>query len=90
MCQVTGDSLSLFFYLLPVKNVNTRKIVEVGFDNKMDAKDKRNELSQKTWEKWKKKRKDNPDLAKPFPYIVVKGKEHPKYNGKGHNVDIEV
>ena len=39
-----------------VKNVATRKVVEVGFDNKMDAKDKRNELSAKTWEKWKKKK----------------------------------
>ena len=68
-----------------VKNVATRKVVEVGFDNKMDAKDKRNELSAKTWEKWKKKKKDNPDLAKPFPYIVTKGKEHPKYR-----VDVTV
>ena len=68
-----------------VKNVSTRKVVEVGFDNKMDAKDKRNELSAKIWEKWKKKNKDKPDAVKPFPYIVVKGKEHPKYR-----VDVTV
>ena len=41
-----------------VKNVATRKVVAVDFDNKMDAKDKRNELSAKIWDKWKKKKKD--------------------------------
>ena len=71
-----------------VKNVNTKKVVKVGFDNKMDAKEHRNELSKKTWDKWKKKLKDKPDTPKPFPYIVVKGKEHPKF--KGGRIDIEV
>tara|TARA_Y100000758_G_C15674528_1_gene283399 strand:+ start:243 stop:491 length:249 start_codon:yes stop_codon:yes gene_type:complete len=65
-----------------VKNVATKKVVKVGFDNKMDAKDERNKLSEKIWEKYNKKykgvaEKDKP--AKPFPFIVVKGKEHPKY-----------
>ncbi|MDP7365694.1 MAG: hypothetical protein QGH83_00330 [Candidatus Pacebacteria bacterium] len=62
-----------------VYSVISKKVVEVGFDKKMDAKDKRNELSAKTWKKWKKKKKDHPEIAKPFPYIIVKGKEHPKY-----------
>ena len=70
-----------------VKDTKVKKIVAVGFDNKMDAKDKRNELSKDVWENWEKKRKDNPDTPKPLPYIVVKGDDHPKHrlytsNGK--------
>ena len=68
-----------------VKDTKVKKIVAVGFDNKMDAKDKRNELSKDIWEKWKKK--DEKDRGpKPLPYIVVKGEDHPKHrlytNGK--------
>tara|TARA_B100001245_G_C22552070_1_gene276169 strand:- start:144 stop:416 length:273 start_codon:yes stop_codon:yes gene_type:complete len=70
-----------------VKDTKVKKIVAVGFDNKMDAKDKRNELSKDAWSSWEKKRKDNPDAPKPLPYIVVKGEDHPKHrlytsNGK--------
>tara|TARA_B100000959_G_C14961799_1_gene616091 strand:- start:249 stop:497 length:249 start_codon:yes stop_codon:yes gene_type:complete len=71
-----------------VKNVATKKVVKVGFDNKMDAKDERNKLSEKVWEKYNKKYKGVPEKdkpQKPFPYIVVKGKEHPKYR-----VDVTV
>ncbi|SVC75584.1 uncharacterized protein METZ01_LOCUS328438 [marine metagenome] len=61
-----------------VKDTKVKKIVAVGFDNKMDAKDKRNELSKDIWEKWKKK--DEKDRGpKPLPYIVVKGEDHPKH-----------
>jgi hypothetical protein len=62
-----------------VKDTKVKKIVAVGFDNKMDAKDKRNQLSKNVWENWKKKHKDNPDTPKPLPYIVVKGDDHPKH-----------
>jgi len=70
-----------------VKDTKVKKIVAVGFDNKMDAKDKRNQLSKDVWENWEKKRKDHPDAEKPLPYIVVKGQDHPIYkvytrNGK--------
>lgn len=69
-----------------VKNVATKKVVKVGFDNKMDAKDERNKLSEKIWEKFNKKYKGVKEKpAKPFPFIVVKGKEHPKYK-----VDVTV
>ena len=61
-----------------VKDTKVKKIVAAGFDNKMDAKDKRNELSKTVWENWEKKRKDHPDAPKPLPYIVVKGEDHPK------------
>ena len=62
-----------------VKDTKVKKIVAVGFDNKMDAKDKRNELSKDIWERWKKK--DEKDRGpKPFPYIVVKGDDHPKHS----------
>jgi len=68
-----------------VKDTKVKKIVAVGFDNKMDAKDKRNELSKDVWEKWKKKAEKDRG-PKPFPYIVVKGEDHPKHrlytNGK--------
>ena len=63
-----------------VKDVKVKKIVAVGFESKMDAKEKRNELSKDAWEKWRKKLKDNPQSPKPFPYIVVKGEDHPKLN----------
>ena len=62
-----------------VKDTKVKKIVAVGFDNKMDAKDKRNQLSKETWENWEKKHKDNLDTSKPLPYIVVKGDDHPKH-----------
>ena len=62
-----------------VKDTKVKKIVAVGFDNKMDAKDKRNELSKDAWTSWEKKKKDNPDIPKPLPYIVVKGDDHPKH-----------
>ena len=62
-----------------VKDTKVKKIVAVGFDNKMDAKDKRNELSKDAWTSWEKKRKDQPDIPKPLPYIVVKGDDHPKH-----------
>ena len=69
-----------------VKDTKVKKIVAVGFDNKMDAKDKRNELSKTVWENWQKKLKGHPDAPKPLPYIVVKGDDHPKHrlytNGK--------
>ena len=69
-----------------VKDTKVKKIVATGFDNKMDAKDKRNELSKDVWETWEKKRKDHPDTPKPLPYVVVKGQDHPIYkvytNGK--------
>ena len=61
-----------------VKNVNTNKIIETGFDKKADAKTKRNELCKDSHEKWEKKVKTEEGLMKPFPYIVTKGKEHPK------------
>ncbi len=60
-----------------VKNINTNKIVETGFDKKADAKAKRDELCKTSHDKWTEKVKDDKDLAKPFPYIVTKGKEHP-------------
>ena len=61
-----------------VLNVNTNKIIETGFDKKADAKVKRNELCKDSHEKWEKKVKTEEDLRKPFPYIVVKGTEHPR------------
>jgi hypothetical protein len=61
-----------------VKNISTNKIVETGFDKKADAKAKRDELCKTSHDNWTKKVKDDKDLAKPFPYIVTKGKEHPK------------
>jgi hypothetical protein len=69
-----------------VKDTKVKKIVAVGFDNKMDAKDKRNELSKDVWENWNKK--GEKDINKrPLPYIVVKGKDHPVntiyYNSNG-------
>ena len=68
-----------------VKDTKVKKIVAVGFDNKMDAKDKRNDLSKDIWDKWNKK--DEKDRGpKPLPYVVVKGEDHPKHrlytNGK--------
>ena len=60
-----------------VKDTKVKKIVAVGFDNKMDAKDKRNELSKDVWEKWEKKAEKERG-PKPLPYIVVKGEDHPK------------
>ena len=68
-----------------VKDTKVKKIVAVGFDNKMDAKDKRNDLSKDIWNKWNKK--DEKDRGpKPLPYVVVKGEDHPKHrlytNGK--------
>ena len=62
-----------------VKDTKVKKIVGVGFDNKMDAKDKRNELSKDIWAAWEKKRKDHPNASKPLPYLVVKGDDHPKH-----------
>ena len=62
-----------------VKDTKIKKIVGVGFDNKMDAKDKRNELSKDVWAAWEKKCKDHPNTSKPLPYIVVKGADHPIY-----------
>lgn len=59
-----------------VKNVATMKIVADGFDTKQDAKAKRNELCKEAWQKWSEK--DNKDKNKPFPYVVTKGKEHPR------------
>tara|TARA_Y100001937_G_scaffold101394_1_gene139069 strand:- start:1185 stop:1388 length:204 start_codon:yes stop_codon:yes gene_type:complete len=59
-----------------VKNVATMKIVADGFDKKQDAKAKRNELCKEAWQKWSEK--DNKDKNKPFPYVVTKGKEHPR------------
>ena len=59
-----------------VKNVATMKIEADGFDKKQDAKAKRNELCKEAWEKWSEK--DNKDKNKPFPYVVTKGKEHPR------------
>jgi len=61
-----------------VFNVHTNKIVEAGFDKKADAKIKRDELCKDSHDKWFKKVKEEKDLRKPFPYIVIKGKEHPK------------
>ena len=61
-----------------VKNISTNKIVETGFDKKADAKAKRDELCKDSHDKWAKKVKEEKDLAKPFPYIVVKGSEHPR------------
>ena len=60
-----------------VKNVNTNQII-ASFDKKADAKTKRNELCKDSHEKWEKKVKTEEDLPKPFPYIVVKGTEHPR------------
>jgi len=62
-----------------VLNVNTNKIIESGFDKKADAKTKRNELCKEAWTKWSTKVKTEKDLKKPYPYIIVKGKEHPRY-----------
>ena len=59
-----------------VKNVATMKIVADGFDKKQDAKAKRNELCKEAWQKWSEK--NNKDKNKPFPYVVTKGKEHPR------------
>ena len=61
-----------------VKDTKVKKIVAAGFDNKMDAKDKRNDLSKDIWEKWEKKTEKERGL-KPLPYIVVKGEDHPKH-----------
>ena len=71
-----------------VKDTKVKKIVAVGFDNKMDAKDKRNELSKDAWDKWRKKLKENPQSPKPFPYIVVKGLDHPRYSVYNRNGEI--
>lgn len=71
-----------------VKDTKVKKIVAVGFDNKMDAKEKRNELSKDVWEKWEKKRKDHPDAPRPLPYIVVKGLDHPRYTIYNSNGQI--
>jgi hypothetical protein len=61
-----------------VKDTKVKKIVATGFDNKMDAKDKRNDLSKDIWDKWNKK--DEKDRGpKPLPYVVVKGEDHPKH-----------
>jgi hypothetical protein len=62
-----------------VKYVTSGKVISNGFDKKQDAKTKRNELCKGAHDRWAKKVKENKDLAKPFPYIVVKGKEHPLY-----------
>ena len=62
-----------------VKYVTSGKVISNGFDKKQDAKTKRNELCKGAHDKWAKKVKENKDLTKPFPYIVVKGKEHPLY-----------
>ena len=62
-----------------VKYVTSDKVIAKGFEKKQDAKAKRNELCKGAHDKWAKKVKENKDLAKPFPYIVVKGKEHPLY-----------
>jgi len=63
-----------------VKSVSAKKVVEKGFDKKMDAKAVRNKLSEKTWEKFNKKYKGTKEKPeKPFPFIVIKGKDHPKY-----------
>ena len=61
-----------------VKNANTNKIIETGFDKKADAKVKRDELCKDSHEKWEKKVKTEEALPKPFPYIVTKGTEHPR------------
>ena len=61
-----------------VKDTRVKKIVAVGFDNKMDAKDKRNDLSKDVWERWNNSAKKDRG-PKPFPYIVVKGEDHPKH-----------
>ena len=61
-----------------VKNVSTNKIVETGFEKKADAKAKRDELCKESHAKWTEKVKDDESLAKPFPYIVTKGTEHPR------------
>ena len=61
-----------------VFNVHTRKVIAEGFDKKADAKAKRDELCKTSHDKWIEKVKDDKDLKKPFPYIVTKGKEHPK------------
>jgi len=57
------------------------KVIERGFDKKVDAKGKRDELCKNVHDKWAKKVKENKDLVKPFPYIVTKGREHPLYRG---------
>ena len=62
-----------------VKYVTSDKVIAKGFEKKQEAKAKRNELCKGAHDKWAKKVKENKDLAKPFPYIVVKGKEHPLY-----------
>lgn len=62
-----------------VKHKPTKKVVAIGFDNKMDAKDKRNDLSKDIWENWNKKDKQTRG-PKPFPYIVIKGEDHPRYS----------
>ena len=66
-----------------VKYVTSGKVISNGFDKKQDAKTKRNELCKGAHDKWAKKVKENKDekkqINKPFPYIVVKGKEHPLY-----------
>jgi len=61
-----------------VFNTQTRKVIEEGFEKKADAKAKRDELCKESHAKWKEKVKDDKDLAKPFPYIVTKGSEHPR------------
>lgn len=58
-----------------VKYVKSGKVINTGFEKKQDAKLKRNELCKKVHEKWEKDKQG----MKPFPYIVVKGKEHPLY-----------
>ena len=66
-----------------VKYVTSDKVIAKGFEKKQDAKAKRNELCKGAHDKWAKKVKENKDekkqINKPFPYIVVKGKEHPLY-----------
>ena len=64
-----------------VKYVSSGKVVAWGFDKKVDAKARRDELCKATHDKWVKKVKENKDLVKPFPYIVTKGREHPLYRG---------
>ena len=61
-----------------VYNTHTRKDIEEGYDKKDDAKDKRDELCKESHAKWKQNVKDDKGLAKPFPYIVTKGSEHPR------------
>ena len=49
-----------------VKHKPTKKVVAIGFDNKMDAKDKRNDLSKDIWENGTR-RISRPEVLNPFP-----------------------